>query len=490
MSKEEDDIKGMFLPPPIATSNDFVSLVPNLNIKYLDTASSDIFERYGMGRMGGASGRGWSSFSTMQRCPYLFKVRYIDKIRGLPALALELGSAFHTFLALHYRWMRDETWKLTPEIFKEELLGEGVRPEPVIEAWRLYDAYRYHYENDYLIPLEEEYWAEDPDGNSCRYDLIAKIAPNNQFGLPAGAVIGEHKALILQENILTPSGYRMMGDLQVDDEVVDPDTGKPARITGVHPQGVVDLHEIRFENSTSVTCCADHLWLAYVDGVEQVVPLKTILSWKGERNIKIPQLLNFGSYQLQEIVNIQPVAPAEAQCITVDSKRNLYALSNGIMTHNTAARFTSDYLEGWRNDGEILGQIMIWKRAGLDDIFGPLVGNLVNIVGKQKKTQFHRTFIPYERWHVQQHMQDLKMWSAMQRMYEASGFWPRSRANCTTKFGTCELMEYCATNRDPVQFKDLVDKQNLLKKKDQLALASDSDVGNKASEHASSETAK
>jgi hypothetical protein len=305
----------MIVPPPIAYE-DRISLVADPNIKYLDTVSSDIFEKWGMGRLGGASGRGWSSYQTFMRCPYLFKIKYLDGIRGLPAMALELGSAFHSFLALHYRWMRDEKWELIPQIFKDELLAGGVRPQPVLEAWRLYEAYALHYENDYIIPLEEEYWAEDPDGNTCRYDLIARV-PEGVVNVPAGAWIIEHKS---------------------------------------------------------------------------------------------------------------------------------------------AARFTGSFLDGWKNDGEVLGQIMVWKRAGLDKKFGKLQGNIVNIVGKQKIIQFHRTIVPAQRWHVQQHMADLKVWSALQRICEATDTWPRSRANCTTKFGNCDNFENCSDNLKPVKVERLMQK--------------------------------
>jgi len=298
----------MIVPPPIDYDPLRISLVPDPNIKYLDDVLGTIFEKFGMPRLGGASGRGWSSHSTFQRCPYLFKVKYLDRVRGLPALALETGSAFHTFLALHYRWMMDPEWQLTPQICKDELLAGGVRPQPVIEAWRLYEAYADHYQDDYLYPLAEEHWAEDPDGNTCRYDLIARV-----------------------------------------------DVERPGIVPGAY-----------------------------------------------------------------------------------------------IVEHKTAARFTADALEGWKNDGEILGQIMIWKRAGLDKQFGKLRGNIVNIVGKQRLIQFHRTIIPAQRWHVQQHMEDLKMWSALQQMYAATDFWPKARANCVTKFGMCDLFDHCAENRKPI----------------------------------------
>jgi hypothetical protein len=291
-----------------------ISLFPTVEYPYIDEVTSDIFEEYGLPRLGGASGRGWSSFATIQRCPHLYKVTYLDRFRGTPGKALEVGSIMHTLLALYYSWMVDDNWKLTPEIMKNALMQRGARPESVIEGWRLFDAYQNHYTSDYIYPIAQEVWAQDPDGNTCRYDLIARVV-EDQPGIPAG------------------------------------------------------------------------------------------------------------------IFNIE---------------------------HKSAARFSQPYLDGWRNDGEVIGQMMIWKRSGLDEKYGELKGTIVNIIGKQKVPLFHRTIIPLEAWHVSQHAQDLKMWTAIRNMYEASGFWPKSRTNCTNKYGTCQIFDSCASNQEPKTIDQLI----------------------------------
>lgn len=294
----------LIVPPPIA-GGDYISMAPDPNIRPFEEAMNEIFAHFKMEKMGGASGRGWSSHATFQRCPYLFKLTYLEGQRGAPSAALTTGSAFHTFLALHYTWMLDENLQLTPYVAKDMLLSLGADAKAVIEAFRLYEAYADKYQSDYLTPLAMEDWAQDPDGNTCRYDLIAEVSE-----------------------------------------------AQPGIVPGVY-----------------------------------------------------------------------------------------------IVEHKTAARFTADALEGWRNDGEILGQIMIWKRAKLDKKYGKLRGTIVNIVGKQKVIQFHRVIIPAQRWHVQQHMEDLKMSTALQQMYAATDRWPKFRANCVTKFGLCSFFDHCAENQ-------------------------------------------
>ena len=291
--------------------DDIISLMPKEETRPVDDALKDIFDKYKMERLGGASGRGWSSYATFQRCPYLYKVTYVDGERGVAAKALEVGSLFHTFMALHYTWMLDDNLQLNPHVCREELMNAGVRAESIIEGWRVYDSYAMHYEADYLYPLGIEEWAQGDHGNTCRYDLIARV-----------------------------------------------DEAQPGIIPGTY-----------------------------------------------------------------------------------------------IVEHKTASRFTADLLEGWHNDGEVLGQIMVWKQAKLDKKYGKLRGTIVNIAGKQKTPQFQRVIVPAQAWHVREHTEDLKVWAALQEMYRATNTWPKARNNCVHRYGLCQLFQHCSTNEKltPIQ---------------------------------------
>lgn len=59
--------------------------------------------------------------------------------------------------------------------------------------------------------------------------------------------------------MLTPTGWRPFGNLQVGDEVIGAN-GKPTRILGVFPQGVRPVFRVRFSDGAETRCCADHLW--------------------------------------------------------------------------------------------------------------------------------------------------------------------------------------------------------------------------------------
>lgn len=78
-----------------------------------------------------------------------------------------------------------------------------------------------------------------------------------EAGLQIGR--GGRKAQKTTTPVLTPEGWRTMGSLQIGDHVIGRN-GQPTRIAAVHPQGVVPLYRVRFDDGSSTECCGDHLW--------------------------------------------------------------------------------------------------------------------------------------------------------------------------------------------------------------------------------------
>ncbi|WP_369172613.1 helicase-related protein [Streptomyces sp. R28] len=72
--------------------------------------------------------------------------------------------------------------------------------------------------------------------------------------------VGSGKAQPLDSLVLTPSGFRRMGDLGVGDEVVVPN-GELALIDGVFPQGERDVWRLVLSDGSSVECDDEHLWI-------------------------------------------------------------------------------------------------------------------------------------------------------------------------------------------------------------------------------------
>lgn len=71
--------------------------------------------------------------------------------------------------------------------------------------------------------------------------------------------VGSGKAQPLDSQILTPTGWKLMGDIKVGDEVISVD-GKATKVIGVFPQGEKDIYRVTMNDGSFTECCEDHLW--------------------------------------------------------------------------------------------------------------------------------------------------------------------------------------------------------------------------------------
>jgi len=69
------------------------------------------------------------------------------------------------------------------------------------------------------------------------------------------------KALVLSTPIITPTGYTLMKNIKVGDEVSTP-SGNIAFVQGVYPQGITDVYKITFSDGRTIKSCGEHKWRA------------------------------------------------------------------------------------------------------------------------------------------------------------------------------------------------------------------------------------
>lgn len=84
------------------------------------------------------------------------------------------------------------------------------------------------------------------------------------------------KALSMDAPVKLLSGWKRNGDLQIGDELASVD-GAPSVVTGVYPQGVLEMYTITFVDGRQVECCGEHLWTVQsskFDGQRTVSTLK------------------------------------------------------------------------------------------------------------------------------------------------------------------------------------------------------------------------
>lgn len=106
----------------------------------------------------------------------------------------------------------------------------------------------------------------DAEGNSKLYpywrEELKKIFPDNltttvNNGIFSGSR-GRGKMNPVSTPVLTSTGFRPMGTIKIGDKVYGED-GNLHDVTGVFPQGKLDVYEVKFSDGTSSKCGLEHL---------------------------------------------------------------------------------------------------------------------------------------------------------------------------------------------------------------------------------------
>lgn len=102
-------------------------------------------------------------------------------------------------------------------------------------------------------------WSEDPDKALKRYQLKG----TGWLYLAGRGILADQVGLgkfqNVNTNILSPSGWRRIGDIRVGDRVIGSE-GQPVNVIGVYPQGVKPSYRVTFSDHSSVEAGPDHLW--------------------------------------------------------------------------------------------------------------------------------------------------------------------------------------------------------------------------------------
>ncbi|MEV4558788.1 peptidoglycan-binding protein [Kitasatospora sp. NPDC049285] len=119
----------------------------------------------------------------------------------------------------------------------------------------------------------------------------------------------EGNALPLHAGVLTPGGFRRMGDLRVGDPLIDP-AGQLSHVTGVHPKGVRPVHRITLQDGSSAEACNEHLWQVETEGDAQPRVVTTLeladLVARPHHPVRVPLLEPVEYQQTGEPLPVDP----------------------------------------------------------------------------------------------------------------------------------------------------------------------------------------
>lgn len=137
---------------------------------------------------------------------------------------------------------------------------EIVMLDPVFAEYGM-DVYTY----DYVETLRKEVLELKKKGKRS-YNLIPqagfqeKVLTNEADIIVCGGKRGAGKVQPNETRIVTPFGYRKLGDIEVGSIVIDPTTGGFERVIQIFEHPDHDFYEITFDDGSTAQCGLEHLW--------------------------------------------------------------------------------------------------------------------------------------------------------------------------------------------------------------------------------------
>jgi very-short-patch-repair endonuclease len=162
---------------------------------------------------------------------------------------------------------------------------------------------------------------------------------------------GIGKALPNYQGVLTPSGYKPIGEIEVGDLIASND-GKFYPVLGVYPQGKQPVYEITFSKKRKTRCSDQHIWTISRDGgktfkeetvsdilfngyYKQNIQLPTVQQIQGIPT-KVQRDIAAQSNKGLTIKKIKFIGMQECTCISVGAPNKLFLTERAIPTHNTS----------------------------------------------------------------------------------------------------------------------------------------------------------
>lgn len=115
--------------------------------------------------------------------------------------------------------------------------------------------------NEWMTKIEETMRSGKLPGISTGWRALDDMLGGLQGGqmIVVGARPRMGKAQPLDARVCTPDGWRCIGDLRVGDLVTGA-SGKPTRVRGVFPRGVLPIFTVTTTDGAQTRCCDEHLW--------------------------------------------------------------------------------------------------------------------------------------------------------------------------------------------------------------------------------------
>jgi phosphate starvation-inducible PhoH-like protein len=142
------------------------------------------------------------------------------------------------------------------------------------------------------------------------------------------------RAQPLDRQVLTPSGFRPIGSLQIGDMVTG-SNGRPTPVLGVYPQGRRRVYRLRTQDGATTVCCGEHLWFVTTpDDREHGKPGRVVQTQEMVGRLRRNHQRRF------ELPLLKAPAQFEPRDVPMDPYALGLVLGDGCLTTSTAPSFS------------------------------------------------------------------------------------------------------------------------------------------------------
>jgi phosphate starvation-inducible protein PhoH and related proteins len=205
----------------------------------------------------------------------------------------------------------------------------------------------------YLRPLYDAlYDMMDPE-------LIPKLMSAGVIEVaPLGYMRGRAQPVFTK--VLTPNGFRPIGELRVGDFVIGSD-GRPTEVRGVYPQGFKEIYRVFTQDGSSTLASGDHLWSVYTR--------KDRSSGKPPRVLQTKEMignLRAAHYHRYELPLLTAPVSFESRPVPLDPYALGLLLGDGCPTCTTTPSFATTDPELAASLGRLIPGIKVRRKTDVD----------------------------------------------------------------------------------------------------------------------------
>lgn len=170
-----------------------------------------------------------------------------------------------------------------------------------------------------------------------------------------GGAAGGGKGLPPESGVLTPWGFKPIGELKPSDPVCATD-GSVTRVISVSHRGIQPRYRLYWHNGVTTVCDEDHIWLGWITGKSRKISndrvhgrpgarkwvTKDLVDWFSSSKTKMRHRFAIPTIQSPQSLGlyldrIEKLPPGPTVCIQVSHPNSLFITDGYIVTHNSDA---------------------------------------------------------------------------------------------------------------------------------------------------------